>query len=519
MRIIYTLLTLLIASVTIAQNETPKNFAETITADNLKKHLYILASPEMEGRETTKEGQRKAAAYIENHFKTLGLKSPASLNGYQQSYTMQTDSLLFTSFKLNKKKLIWGKDYLMPANANEDGTINGSEIIFAGYGISTKSYDDYSNLNVKGKIVVFVNGEPKKDSIYYISGNKQYSKLWTVRVSTKLENAFKHGAKGALIINPGAESINSSTAEESKISKIYLPSHEKTVNGINISHNLGILILGKKQFEKVIEKAKKQEVFIKQDYISGKNNLLASYKEQKKLSYSTNVLGVLEGTDKKQEYVFVTAHYDHLGIVNGELRPGADDDASGTTAVLEIAEAFAKAAETGIRPRRTIVFMTVSGEEKGLWGSEYYSNNPVFPLNKTSVDLNIDMIGRIDEKRNDGDSTNYVYVIGDDKLSSELSPVTDTVNKTYVNLELDRKFNDPNDPNRFYYRSDHFNFAEKGVPVIFYFDNMQTDYHRKSDTPDKINYTLQAKRAQLVFYTAWDMANRDNMMKRDIPLN
>lgn len=519
MRIFCTVVSLLITITSIAQNETAKKFAETITAEDLKKHLFILASPEMEGRETAKEGQRKAAAYIENHFKTLGLKSPASLNGYQQTYTMHTDSLLSTSFKLNKKQMLWGKDYLAPADANEDGIINGSETVFAGYGISTKNYDDYAHLNVKGKMVVFVNGEPKKDSIYYISGNKQYSKPWTVKVSSKLENAFKHGAKAALVINPWAENINSYTAQESKISKMYLPPHEKMVNSINISHDLGRLILGKKQFDKIIEKAKKQEVFTKQDYISRKNIFLASYKEQKKKSSSTNVLGVLEGTDKKQEYVFVTAHYDHLGIVNGELRPGADDDASGTTAVLEIAEAFAKAAEAGYRPRRTIVFMTVSGEEKGLWGSEYYSNNSVFPLNKTSVDLNIDMIGRIDEKRNTADSTNYVYVIGEDKLSSELGPVTDSVNKTYINLELDRKYNDPNDPNRFYYRSDHFNFAEKGVPVIFYFDNMQSDYHKKSDTSDKINYSLHAKRARLVFYTAWEMANRENMMKRDMPLD
>ena len=519
MRILCTLMALLLAVVTYAQNENAKNFAETITADDLKKHLFIIASPEMEGRETAKEGQRKAAAYIENHFKSLGLKPPASLKGYQQSFAMHTDSLVSSSFTLNKKELIWGKDYLSPADADEDGIINASQIIFAGYGISTKNYDDYTNLNVKGKVVMLVNGEPIKDGIYYVSGNKQYSKLWAVKVAAKLETAFKHGAKGVLMINPGADKFSSYTIEQSKTSKMYLPSAEKTVNGINISHNLGRLILGKKQFDKIIEKAKKQEAFTKQDYISKKISLQALYKEQKKLFYSTNVLGVLEGTDKKQEYVFVTAHYDHLGIVNGELHPGADDDGSGTTAVLEIADAFSKAAEAGYKPRRTVVFMTVSGEEKGLWGSEYYSNNPVFPLNKTSVDLNIDMIGRIDEQRNYGDSTNYVYVIGDDKLSTELTPLTDSVNKTYTNLELDRKFNDPNDPNRYYYRSDHFNFAEKGVPVIFYFDNMHNDYHRKSDTPDKINYPLQAKRAQLVFYTAWDMANRNDMMKRDIPLN
>ncbi|HEY8897293.1 MAG TPA: M28 family peptidase, partial [Niastella sp.] len=169
-------------------------------------------------------------------------------------------------------------------------------------------------------------------------------------------------------------------------------------------------------------------------------------------------------------------------------------------------------------PRRSIVFMTVSGEEKGLWGSEYYSDHPVYPLEKTTVDLNIDMIGRTDPKRTKGDSSNYVYVVGDDKLSSDLRPISEAMNKKYTKLELDYKYNAPKDPERIYYRSDHYNFARKGVPIIFYFNGTHKDYHQPSDTPDKIDYAQMAKRAQLVFYTAWEMANRNEMLKRDIPL-
>jgi Zn-dependent M28 family amino/carboxypeptidase len=164
--------------------------------------------------------------------------------------------------------------------------------------------------------------------------------------------------------------------------------------------------------------------------------------------------------------------------------------------------------------------MTVSGEEHGLWGSAYYANHPVFPLDKTTVNLNIDMIGRIgSEYEKDKDSANYVYIIGDDKLSSDLAPITDMVNNNNIKIKLDRKYNDPKDPNRFYYRSDHYNFAEKGVPIIFYFNGTHKDYHRPTDTPDKINYPLMAKRGQLVFYTAWEMANREQMLKRDIKLD
>ena len=233
---------------------------------------------------------------------------------------------------------------------------------------------------------------------------------------------------------------------------------------------------------------------------------------------ASNVIGYIEGTDKKDEYVFLTAHYDHLGKRGDVIYYGADDDGSGTVSVIEMAAAFAKAKQDGHGPRRTVVFMTVSGEEKGLWGSEYYSDHPVFPLEKTTVDLNTDMVGRIDPNRKYGDSTNYVYVIGNDKLSTDLDPIHKAVNGKYSKLELDYKFNDPNDTERIYFRSDHYNFARKGVPIIFFFDGIHKDYHKPSDTVDKINFDVMEKRVRFIFMTAWDIANRDEMLKRDIAL-
>jgi Zn-dependent M28 family amino/carboxypeptidase len=250
-----------------------------------------------------------------------------------------------------------------------------------------------------------------------------------------------------------------------------------------------------------------------------KANIALSFNKTTIPLHSSNVLGILEGTDLKNEYVVITAHYDHLGTKNGTIWFGADDDGSGTVAILELAKAFSKAKAAGKGPRRSILFMTVSGEEKGLWGSDYYSSHPAQPLNKTTVNLNIDMIGRIDPGRKHGDSSNYIYIVGDDKLSSDLKPISETVNKKYSRLELDYKYNDPDDPERIYYRSDHYNFAKHGVPVIFYFSGLHPDYHKPTDTPDKINYSLMQKRAKLIFFTAWDMANRNDMLKRDIPLD
>jgi len=242
------------------------------------------------------------------------------------------------------------------------------------------------------------------------------------------------------------------------------------------------------------------------------------YKTIKTETSSSNVIGYIEGSDLKNEYVFLTAHYDHLGKKGNVIYYGADDDGSGTASVIEMARAFAKAKANGFGPRRTLVFMTVSGEEEGLWGSEYYSDHPAFSLDSTDVDLNTDMIGRIDPGRNYGDSMNYVYVIGNDKLSTDLDPISIAINKKYTKLELDYKFNSPDDPERIYYRSDHYNFAKKGVPILFFFDGIHKDYHKPTDTVDKINFDLMEKRARFIFLTAWDIANRDKMLKRDLAL-
>ena len=232
------------------------------------------------------------------------------------------------------------------------------------------------------------------------------------------------------------------------------------------------------------------------------------------------MIGILPGTSKKDEFVFMTGHYDHLGKNGNVIYYGADDDGSGSVGVLQMAEAFGAAYKDGVKPKRTLIFMTVSGEEKGLLGSEYYSEHPTVDMAKASVDLNTDMIGRGDSSRK-GDTLNYIYVIGHDKLSSDLAQLSETVNKQYnVNIGLDYKYDDPNDLNRIYYRSDHYNFAKKGVPILFYYDGMLgADYHRPTDTVDKIQFGVMAKRAQLVFHTAWLVANKDTMLKRDRPLN
>ncbi len=228
---------------------------------------------------------------------------------------------------------------------------------------------------------------------------------------------------------------------------------------------------------------------------------------------ASNVVAFIKGSEKPNEYIVLSAHYDHVGTKGRYVYNGADDDASGTSAVLEIAEAFKNAADKGHGPKRSIVFLNVSGEEIGLFGSKYYTEHPIFPLENTVANLNIDMIGRVDARHKE--NPEFVYLIGADKISKELHELSEAVNKRYVNLELDYTYNDENDPNRFYYRSDHYNFAKNGIPIIFYFNGVHEDYHKHTDTADKIRYDLLRKRTQLIFYTAWELANRDNRLKID----
>jgi Zn-dependent M28 family amino/carboxypeptidase len=235
---------------------------------------------------------------------------------------------------------------------------------------------------------------------------------------------------------------------------------------------------------------------------------------QRNLKPSENVVAFIKGSEYPDEILVVSSHYDHLGMdKDGEIYNGADDDGSGTVAVMAIAEAFQKAFEEGNGPKRSILFLHVTGEEKGLLGSKYYVNFPIFPLANTVSNLNIDMIGRSDEA-NEKDP-NYIYLIGSDKLSTELHNLSEEMNNKFTKLKLDYTYNLDSDPNRFYYRSDHYNFAKNNIPVIFYFNGTHENYHRISDTPDKINYELLAKRTQLVFYTAWEIANRENRIKVD----
>ncbi len=468
------------------KSSNPEPYGKTITAEDLKKHLYIVASKEMGGRETGTEGERKAAAYIENEFRRIGLL-PGNNGSYHLPYYLYQDSLTHAKLEINGKSFEEDKDFNVSL-ASYAATLRMSEIVLVG----NQPADSIKNINLAGKLVLLL-------------GSQQQG-----RGNTALQNALLNkGVAGILTVSGGFPK----TTSPSRKGRQGIYNFQRTALPLqfSISENVARALMGNRYDE--------LKTF-SNGLLAHRVNVLMEMNKTTVSLPTSNVVGILPGTDLKDEYLFITAHHDHIGKRGDSIiNYGADDDGSGTVSVIEIAEAFAKAKAKGKGPRRSIVFMTVSGEEKGLLGSEFYSNNPVYPLDKTTANLNIDMIGRMDPSRKQGDSTNYVYVVGDDKLSSDLRPISEAVNKKYAKLELDYKFNDPKDPMRIYYRSDHYNFAKHGVPIIFYFNGTHADYHRPGDTPDKINYPLLAKRARFVFYTAWEMANRNEMLKRDIPLD
>ena len=232
-----------------------------------------------------------------------------------------------------------------------------------------------------------------------------------------------------------------------------------------------------------------------------------------KLKDSENIWAFIKGSEYPDEIIVISAHYDHIGVENGEIYNGADDDGSGTVALLEMAKAFAKAKKDGKGPKRSILFLHVTGEEHGLHGSRYYAEHPLYPLANTVADINIDMIGRRDDLH--PNTNNYVYVIGSDRLSSELHTITNEVNDKYIKMDLDFRFNARDEPNRYYFRSDHYNFAKNGIPSVFLFNGVHDDYHKPGDTPDKIEYDAFEKRTQLAFVIAWELANRKDRIKVD----
>lgn len=485
----------------------PTNYANSITLEELKTDLYLYASDEFEGRETGAPGQKKAVEFLKNQYVKLGIPSPIDKDDYFQEVPLEIGKSPKATLTINEKSFDHITDFIsFSSNASEEFSVN--EIIYAGYGIDDEKYSDYKDLDINDKVVLVISGEPKnEDGTYVISETTESSKWSAMRqeYQTKSDAARQKGAKALLFYNndlfPAMSRRYEAVEKRGGSGRMSLKDN---------SDNMFVFLIGDTLKEVLMPDLNNKMSPTKLDL-----NLKVKYKNESEEIQTENVLAYIKGSEKPNEIIVISAHLDHEGIKGENIYNGADDDGSGTVAILEIAEAFKLAADNGYGPKRSILFLHVTGEEKGLLGSRYYTDfDPVFPLENTVANLNMDMIGRTDPKR-ESTNRNYLYLIGSDKLSSELHQISEEVNAKYCNIEFDYTYNDDNDPNRFYYRSDHYNFAKNNIPVIFYFNGTHADYHKPTDTPDKIDYDLLENRTRLVFYTAWELANRETRITVD----
>lgn len=496
----------------------PRAETESITARDLKKHLSFLASDELGGRYTISPANRIAARYLASQLEAYGYRGGARDGSFFQKVPL---SFRTTDMEASRAILTVGNEKTefkhgdgFASFTGADMTVAG-ELVYVGYGISSPAnqYDDYAGLDVKGKIVVIAQGFPEALKGVKLTQNEQGG-----------EAALAHGATSVIEIPPAQFLLqwNQIQAYFSRGGQISLPAPAvASVKGLPA-------VLAGPDFIQAIAKA----------IGKASTDLLATGKplqpvaipatvdirvkvEIKPAPQAQNVVGILDGTDPKlkNEYVVISAHYDHLETnAKGEVYNGADDDGSGTVSVLEIAQAFA----LGAHPKRSVLIIFHTGEELGLLGSLYNTDyEPVVPLDKLVTDLNIDMVGR---SRPEGDTDprdrelsdkDTIYVIGADKLSSELNKLSEETNAETARLKFDYRYNDENHPERFYYRSDHFNYAKHGIPIIFYFNGVHRDYHQPTDDVDKIDFERMERIDRMIFALGWRIANLDHRLVVD----
>ena len=487
-------------------------YAQFIHKDQLSKHLHVLASNAFEGRETAKEGQKKAARYIADFFASIGIK-PCIGDSYFQKFNVLERAPRGT-IVIGNKRLTYAVDfYYIPGF--KDTSFVLTDLMLLGYGIHDSAYSDYGKMDVRGKVLLFLDGEPYAKGKSLVSKSK-FPSAWTTDNRKKAQYARQRGAAAVFLIKDNFKESSAYARHFLEKPPMILEMDTATKDYQNTRRRIPTFYLSpetsyllfsqadQNEMKKYIQRKRKSQTM---GLGSSEEIMRVEMKSDDRRLETENVLGYIEGDELKNELIVLTAHYDHIGVENGVVFNGADDDGTGTVALMQIAEAFMQAKKAGIKTKRSILVMLVSGEEKGLLGSSYYVENPVFPLKNTIVNLNIDMIGRRDTAH--WNRSDYVYLIGSDILSKELHAISEAVNATYSQLTFDYTYNNLNDPNRYYYRSDHYNFAKKNIPVIFYFNGVHADYHQPTDDVEKIEFEKVEKIARLVFYTTWDLANRE----------
>ncbi len=489
-----TVITGLFFTASKAGSSSETRTAALISTDSLRYFMQVLTSDSLQGRETGQPGQKKAARFIADQFLRFGL-IPATPTGFQE-HPLSSRANEGKNLVIGETKLVYRKDFFT-MEAVIDTLLSFDSLYFTTLDREGIRMEDRRSLKP-----ISLNDKVKSAVCFMVNGSSLTS--LDLFNSTGFNNNVKQSVDElpVLIIVENIDSlIDKLLFEKQNSTTLYtaIASRKQPVYWIS-TKAADALCSG---FSKMSIKKRSK---LPDGFINTKVQLPRFTAAVELIG--ENVPFILRGSNKPEELVALTAHYDHLGIHNDTVFYGADDDASGTSCVLELARVLSLAAANGDRPYRSILFMPVSGEEKGLLGSRYYSQHPLFPLKNTIANVNIDMIGRVDPEHDSSGIRNYIYVIGADKLSTELHDINEAANADHLNMVLDYRYNVPGEPNRFYFRSDHYNFAKNGVPAIFYFNGKHADYHKSTDTLEKIDFEAMTLRTRLVFHTVWELSNR-----------
>ena len=473
-----------------AQTPGPQVFGQTIIWEKLSPHVTVLTSDSLEGREAGTIGEIRSANYLERCFQDIGLRPLVPSENGDSSFrqVMQLETRRIESGWIKGKSgkwnhlqevLIWGGSTKRPNTPQK--------VLYAGSG----SMEELSSLDLEDHIALIKC--PLQDLPKRILLARELGAAGCLVVTAESEKAFEGQVRLFRLRSRNPATRISSTQTSLLGFPVVAVSPSVAAKVLNLSES----------------KWRKQKLSLGQ---TGQELLIHIQQKRVKIP-SYNLLGYVPGKTHPEEAIILSAHYDHLGMRRGQIHPGADDNAAGVAALLEIARAFSEAVKQGIQPERSIVFFACTAEEKGLLGSKYYSRHPLFPLDQTIANLNMDMIGHLDAAHQD--NPRFVSVVGSDWLSSELHRIHENANAKYVQLELDYTYNSQDHPERFYYRSDQYNFAKHGIPVIFYTSGDHEDYHRPTDRLERLSPQRLEGVAQLIFYTAWELSFREKAIQVD----
>ena len=506
-------------ALSLLQKSTQTHYASTIEAINLKNHIELLASESFEGRRVGERGQKMAGLYIQDFFIKNGLEPavPTELGKrYLQEFNVEKSKIMDVTIKAEVKGkevfFINKKDFL----ANPFTYLHNEKelnVVLTGYSILPNE-----QMNRRG-VALFLNTYDKENVFY---SNQE----WNEKTEKQVLLAQKTGAKAIFFILPNSDNFKTNlkrlqkgkylnenvyTLQTEKSSAVYFLSMQMAAKLFDYSYS---------EWKQIEEQFKENQIPSNLPYTT----LSIQVKKEKLTVLETeNIIGFIEGGDLKQELVVISAHYDHLGQdekqkevqTKNKFFAGADDNASGVAALMELAKVFAAAKKDGFSPRRSILFLATTAEEVGMLGSSYYTDiSPLFPLSNVVTNLNIDMIGREYVPKNKYSNNDYVTIVGSDWHSLILHQTNEQANATFTKLNLDYSYNSKSDPEEFFYRSDQYSFAKYNIPVIFYTSPDHKDYHKTSDTAEKIDYQRVERVTKLIFHTTWQIANQERSPRR-----